>query len=279
MMRGKTDKPIILFQGGTHGHFLQRILSVASGYTSDFDFYKGKIGAHSKIGDDYLVEVSHPYLDYCYEPIPVWCFITISKENLYEILWYLTLAGGEYGINLLEHSQDEYEHMSKAKPDHKITELYSMVKNFQTDTDGYREMFKVAFYDVNGLVKLSKKTRKEYPAQNIIPVSMFYDQETFIKTVKHLLKTLGKEYKVDVTHHWDAFIAQKRQIIKSKQRVHSAFQHWVDKKSYDTSDFVIYEQAYLDFLIEEHIGKTIEICYPNGYPCNVLEHEARIDYV
>ena len=35
------NKPFLLFQGGTHGNFLAKCLSVASGECDNFDFYKG----------------------------------------------------------------------------------------------------------------------------------------------------------------------------------------------------------------------------------------------
>ena len=42
-----SNKPYLLFQGGTHGNFLAKCLSVASGECDNFDFYNGLKGAHN----------------------------------------------------------------------------------------------------------------------------------------------------------------------------------------------------------------------------------------
>ena len=261
--------PILLFQGGTHGNFLSRCLSVASGVVEDFNFYRNNKGAHAKSGHfSKVVDHVHECNDE-----NVFAYINIKLSDLYILNWHVFFAAGEFGIDVLTLKNfDEIEKVINHKSAHPVVvEGFATQVNIFKDNGipGLREMFKRSFSSTNGLLTKQSEVFAKHNIENIFEFSWFYDQKIFCEKVKGLLVNLGHDYKVDISHHQQEFIDRKQNIIESKKLVEHAFNCYTSNTSMDISNFCIYEQAYLDYLIEQHLGYEIENW--QEYPTNTQD--------
>lgn len=262
--------PILLFQGGSHGNFLSKCLTVASGVTQDFNFYGNKKGAHNKIGE-FIQLVDHVHE--CEDTNNVFAYVNIKLSDLYILNWHVFFAAGEFGLDILTIKNfEEIEKVINHKSAHQI-----VVNGFATQVDifkddsilGLREMFKRSFSATNGLLTKQSEVFAKHNIENIFEFSWFYNQKIFCEKVKGLLVNLGYEYKVDTLHHQQEFLDRKQNIIESKKLVELAFKCYTSNTSMDISNFCIYEQAYLDYLIEQNLGYEIENW--QEYPTNTQD--------
>jgi len=272
---GTMTLPILLFQGGTHGNFLSRCLSVASGAIPDFDFYGSNHGAHASIGSKRIIDHFHEDELSLKDENNIFVYISIDHSDLYILLWYTMLAAGEFGADVLTIKDfDDMEKILNQKTRYaqilknNIRKQVDIFKN--DDIRGMREFFK-------DLIKVTAKSffeRQEdvlnrHNIENIFKFAWFYDQEIFCKQVEKLLVDLGYNYKVDIAHHQQTFLDRKQNIIQSKKLVELAFECYTSNTSMDISNFCLYEQSYLDYLIEQHLGYEIEIYVE--YPTNTQD--------
>ena len=250
--------PILLFHAGTHGNFLSRCLTVASGVGEDFNFYENKKGAHNKIGE-FIQLVDHVHE---YNNADVFVYINFKLSDLYILNWHIFFAAGEFGLDVLTTKNfDKLIKVINHKSAHPV-----VVGGFTTQVNifkdngilGLREMFKKLFSASNGILTTQSELYAKHTIGNIFEFSWFYNQEIFCKQIEKLLIDLGYEYKVDISDHQQEFIDRKQNIIESKKLVELAFKCYTSNTSMDISNFCIYEQAYLDYLIEQHLGYEIE---------------------
>ena len=270
--------PILLFQGGTHGNFLVRCLSVASGEIQDFNFYGSNYGAHASIGSKRIINHLHPHhgphdLSLSDEN-DIFVYVSIDQSDLYILVWHAMLAAGDFGLDVLTIKDfDDIEKILLNQPyaqniKNNIKKQVDIFKN--DDIRGMREFFK-------NLIKVTEKSffeRQEdilnrHNIENIFKFAWFYDQEVFCKQVEKLLIKLGYTYKIDIAHHQQTFLDRKQNIIQSKKLVKLAFECYTSNTSMDISNFCLYDQSYLDFLIEQHLGYEIEIS--QEYPTNTQD--------
>jgi hypothetical protein len=263
--------PILLFQGGTHGNFLSRCLTVASGVNEDFDFYKNKKGAHNN-HDEFIKLVDHVH-DREATTNNVFVYINFKLSDLYILNWHILFAAGEFGLDILTIKNfEELENVINQNSSHPIlTGGFTSQVNIFKDNGilGLREMFKKLFSASNGILTIQSEVYAKHTIANIFEFSWFYNQKIFCKQIEKLLIDLGYEYKVDIAHHQQEFIDRKQNIIESKKLVELAFKCYTSNTSMDISNFCIYEQAYLDYLIEQHLGYEIENW--QEYPKNTLD--------
>jgi hypothetical protein len=144
--------PVLLFQGGTHGNFLSRCLSVSSGEGTDFSFYANKNGAHNNTGYDTKI-VNHVHV---HENNDIWTYINVDTDDLYVLYWHILFAAGEFGVNVLELKNfNILEQLVNDKKTHSIVQggLKDQVNIFKDNsTIGLREMFKRSFSEKNGIL-------------------------------------------------------------------------------------------------------------------------------
>ena len=270
--------PILLFYSGTHGNFLTRCLCVASATIQDFDFYGSKHGAHAPMGpkgSKRIIYHLHPDDLLLNDENDIFVYISIDQSDLYILLWHIMFAAGEIGADILTIKDfDDIEKMSNQKTRHAQilkNQLRKQVDSFKNDDiRGIREFFK-------NLIKITEKRLFEcqedvlnrHNIENIFKFAWFYDQEVFCKQVEKLLIKLGYTYKIDIAHHQQIFLDRKQNIIQSKKLVELAFECYTSNTSMDISNFCLYEQSYLDFLIEQHLGYEIEIW--QEYPTNTQD--------
>lgn len=262
--------PILLFQGGTHGNFLSRCLSVASGKTKDFDFYGGRKGAHNQYNKfAKIVEHVHEHDD-----TNVFVYINFNLSDLYILHWHLFFAAGEFGLDLLTVKNfDEIISLINHKSAHPLVVgcFAQQVNIFKDDgVTGLREMFKLVFSQSHGLLTKQSEILAKHNINNMFEFSWFYNQKIFCKKVKGLLETLGYDYKTDISHHQQQFLDRKQDILQSKKLVELAYQCYTTNTSMDISKFCIYEQGYLDYLIQQYLGYEIEN-WQEGYPKNTKD--------
>ena len=267
-------RPVLLFHPGTHGNFLARCLNVASATIQDFDFYGSNYGAHAPMGSKRIIYHLHPM--FLNDEDDILVYISIDQSDLYILSWHVLYAGDEFGVDVL--TINDFDDMEKilnqiTKQAHIIgkNNIREQVDSFKNDDiRGFREFFK-------NLIKATEKhlfashedVLNRYNIENIFKFARFYDQEVFCKQVEKLLIKLGYEYKIDIAHHQQTFLDRKLNILQSKKLVDRAFKCYTSNTSMDISNFCIYEQSYLDFLIEQHLGYEIENW--QEYPTNTQD--------
>ena len=261
--------PKLLFQTGSHGNFLSRSLSVASGIQKDFDFYnyeKKKKGAHGNTTFKKIVSHAHSF-----ETSDIWCNIEINVDDLYILMWHTLYAGGGYGLDLLK--INSYKNLWDFKDKvgiHIQNSIFEQAKVFEHDgVRGIREFFKLMHKPTNGLLATYNKNTRNKNIKRNFKFKWFYNKDKFLSECKLLLQSLGYKYCVDISKKWEDFIKNKKKILQSKERVQYAFSCYVSGNSIDISNFGVYEQAFLDHLIEQHLGYEIELC--TEYPTNTRD--------
>lgn len=271
--------PILLYQGGTHGNFLSRCLSVSSGTEQDFDFYLDKKGAHANQGFIRLVDHLHPYPFYPYPSLDtkdIWCYIHITPMDLYILNWHIMYAAGEFGIDLLNVTDmSDILLFVNSKQTHPVVKdgLKDQVNIFKdSGITGLREMFKLSFRSSNGSLQNQKEYYEKYTVANKFNFEWFYDYENFKHNLIRLLTDLGKEYSYDIEHHWKDFINRKQEVIQSKVEVERAMECFRSNLDMDISNFCVYQQGYLDHLVEQYLGYEIEL-WQDGYPQNMRNYK------
>lgn len=263
------SKPFLLFQGGTHGNFLTKCLTVASGKCDNFDFYNGSRGAHHKSTSmDYIIDFDH-------EPVDndIFCYVNVKEDDLYILSWHIFYAAGEFGINFLK--INDFDPLQKAC--HKNSEHPIVVEGFDNQVSqwsnqgrsGLREMYKMMLNESNGILTKQQEYYSTLKIQNKFEFSWFYDLDKFTKNLKILLDRLGYDYKVDISKNWQQFITMKNNIIKSKELVEYAFVCYNNSIPINISNLCVYEQAYLDYLIEKQLGYKMENW--ERYPTNTKD--------
>lgn len=274
--------PLLIFQAGTHGNLLTRCLSIASGVEPYFDPWKTNIGAHGNF-DNSINEKCHPpnTTKHVSPGMPVWCFITVTEHDRYKLELHSYLSAGELGLDFLQPWTMEslYQYVKEREDNPASHSLLRMIPLYSNDTDGLRELCKMLFKSTgsNGFDGVHKRTTQDWEFENLFKFEWFYDTERFVKELKHLLSTLGYEYNTDITPIAQKFKQRKQRVLDTQQQVEQALAHYLRGESYDISNFVVFQQAYLDHLLEQHYNIQLQIAYPDGYPTNTQDIELKED--
>jgi hypothetical protein len=277
------EQKIILFQGGTHGNFLERYLNVSCGHCENFDFFAGagfrsqedSHGAHNL--DDYKNQVFYSLHseDLYKEKIKnVFCYIYIKNADLYKVIWWTYLAEGEFGLNVINNDKnftDIFLNHIKLKSDHKLVSDNISFEHFQKTSNGLREYFKTSFKKLNGFLSKQESIIKEYNIENYFYFEDFYNNN-FDEKLKENLKI---DIKTETDHHKN-FVERKKDIISSEHKVRLAIDAFLKGQYYNLEDFCLYEQAYFDHLLEEHYDITLKTFYKQ-FPIDTIEYKIRKD--
>lgn len=270
--------PVIHKPPGAHGNFLVKCLNVASGLVEDQEFYgQDTIGAHATDFPEIIVQDDRQVLDQIKKDKRVWLFITIDQNDLYKYQWHYLYATNDFGFDVLKYLPDQ-AHQFYPKVPLVAKSLQEQYKHFDIhNMDSCREMYKLSFSQRSGHLARCNYVLKEYSYDLTLPFKTFYSKKDFLNCIPKLLKNLGHTQKKDIEHQYDNFIKKKESIIKSEQQVFRAFECYKNRTPMDISNFVLYEQAYLDYLIEKYLDKTRLIVYNNGYPKNTIDIEDRFE--
>jgi len=256
--------PILLFQGGTHGNFLSRCLSISSGTIEKFNLWGENHGAHANKHFKNIIDHLHPYdqarspkiVDYT-DTKDIHTFITFSHSDLYRIILWVFYAGGEARLNLLE---DKNLRHRISKNNHPIVkDMRNIIKNFEDNDNGTQEFLKKMLTHVHSF--LADQMQTQIDTRNIsyiINYKDFFEKDSFIIMVKDTLTRLGFEYNIDISDMHVKFIERMQPFIQSDHRVKQAFSAWLNQEDYDLSNFLLVEKACLDYYIEQHLGYEIE---------------------
>tara|TARA_R110000782_G_scaffold39147_6_gene91270 strand:- start:8438 stop:9271 length:834 start_codon:yes stop_codon:yes gene_type:complete len=270
--------PTIDYPPGAHGNFLIKCLNVASGLVEDREFYgKDRVGAHATDFPEIIVQNATKVTDQIHKEKRAWLFITLDKEDLYKYQWHYLYASNDFGFNVLKYLPDQAHQFYSN--DLLIAEsVREQFKHFDIhNIDSCREMYKLSFGQHSGHLTRMDHVLQEYSHDFRLPFKTFYNKKDFLNCIPKLLHHLGYTQKQDIEHQFDNFIKKKQSIIHSEQRVLRAFACYKDKTPMDISDFALYEQAYLDYLIEKYLGNTRLIVYNSGYPKNTIDIEHRLE--
>ena len=275
---GTMTLPTIDYPPGAHGNFLIKCLNVASGLVEDREFYgKDRVGAHATDFPEIIVQNATKVTDQIHKEKRAWLFITLDKEDLYKYQWHYLYASNDFGFNVLKYLPDQAHQFYSN--DLLIAEsVREQFKHFDIhNIDSCREMYKLSFGQHSGHLTRMDHVLQEYSHDFRLPFKTFYNKKDFLNCIPKLLHHLGYTQKQDIEHQFDNFIKKKQSIIDSEQRVLRAYACFKDKTPMDISDFALYEQAYLDYLIEKYLGNTRLIVYNSGYPKNTIDIEHRLE--
>ena len=258
--------PVLAFVPGSHGNFISRCLSVASGVQPDFNFYKNTVGAHAEANFKKVVISTHS---------PEWvghkdifCLVDFDDDDMFILTWHAHFAASDTGFDILKVKDfnDVQKFIDKDKDAHGIKYL---MDHYNGDgIPGLRELFKKRLIIDSPLITRLDHIKKDYTIHNKFQFSWCYDKKMFCKQIENLCTKLGYDYKVDITHHIEEFIEKKQNIIEAHALVNRAFQFYKNKKDMNISTLSLYEQAYLDCLIEKDLGYEIELW--KEYPTNTI---------
>jgi len=275
---GTMTLPTIDYPPGAHGNFLIKCLNVASGLVEDREFYgKDRVGAHATDFPEIIVQNATKVTDQIHKEKRAWLFITLDKEDLYKYQWHYLYASNDFGFNVLKYLPDQ-AHQFYSNDFLVAESVREQFKHFDIhNIDSCREMYKLSFGQHSGHLTRMDHVLQEYSHDFRLPFKTFYNKKDFLNCIPKLLHHLGYTQKQDIEHQFDNFIKKKQSIIDSEQRVLRAFACYKDKTPMDISDFALYEQAYLDYLIEKYLGNTRLIVYNSGYPKNTIDIEHRLE--
>jgi hypothetical protein len=268
------EQKIILFQGGTHGNFLEKYLNVGCGYNQNFDFFKNNFGSHNF--ENYTNKkflCHHPNLFHD-EIKNVFCYIYVEQEDLYKLTWHTYLATGEFGLNLLDRSKNFnniFLNHINLNADHSVVSDNISFRHFEKTDNGLREYFKTSFKKSNGFLLTQESIIKNYSIENYFSFKDFYSN----KFDQKLKENLNIDIKIKTNNH-QIFLTRKKDIIDSEHKVKEAVDAFIKEKYYSLEDFCLYEQAYFDHLIEEYYSITLKTFYKQ-YPSNTFEYTVRED--
>lgn len=270
--------PAIDYPPGAHGNFLIKCLNVASGLVEDQEFYgKDRVGAHATDFPEIIVQNASKVTDQIHKEKRSWLFITLDQEDLYKFQWHYLYASNDFGFNVLKYLPDQAHKFYS----NDLLVAESVREQFKTfdihNIDSCREMYKLSFGQHSGHLTTMNYVLQEYSHDFRLPFKTFYNKKDFLNCIPKLLNHLGYTQKQDIEHQFDNFIKKKQSIIDSEQRVLRAFACYKDKTPMDISNFVLYEQAYLDYLIEKYLCNTRLIVYNSGYPKNTIDIEHRLE--
>jgi len=262
--------PILLFQGGTHGNFLNRCLSISSGTIEEFDLWDGHHGAHANKQFKNIMSHLHPYET---DADDIHTYIKYDYSDLYRIIVYLYYAGGDNNVYLLDDT--DLRHRISTKEYMKFgntlsKDLQNNIRNFEDNDAGNGEFLKkLLTYMHAHLINANQTNVDTRNISYIINYRNFFEKDSFIIMVKDTLTRLGYEYKIDISDTCIKFIERMQPFIQSDYRVKQAFSAWLNKEKYNLDDFLLVEKACLDYYIEQHLGYEIENW--QEYPTNTQD--------
>ena len=279
-------KEIILFQGGTHGNFLERYLNVGCSHSKNFDFFTdSSFGSHSNnyssnqtkylsLHPHVLTEKHHEDDVHFDKSKNIFCYIHIEQADLYKLFWWTYLAAGNFGLNLINNDKnfiDIFLNHIKLKSAHYLVSNNVSFKHFEKTNNGLREYFKNSFKKSNGFLLTHESIIKEYNIENY-----FYYKDFYSNNIDQKIKENLKIEVKNKTNNHKLFIENKKDIIDSEYKVKSAVESFIKGQYYNLEDFCLYEQAYFDHLIEEYYNIKLQTYYKN-YPSNTSDYQIRED--
>ena len=282
------DEKIILFQGGTHGNFLERYLNISGGYISkDFNFFTDSFGSHNtknyRNNTNKIFVAQHPHILAEKKPGAltltdksknIFCYIHIEQDDLYKLFWWTYLAAGNFGLNLINNDKNFtniFLNHIKDNAKHNVVVNNISFQNFEKTSNGFREYFKTSFKKSNGFLLNHESIIKEYDIENYFYYKDFYGDDIDQKIKENL--------KIDVkikTNNHKLFVESKKSIIESEYKVKSAVDAFINGQYYNLENFCLYEQAYFDHLIEEHYNIKLKTFY-KSYPINTSDYKIQED--
>lgn len=277
------EQKIILFQGGTHGNFLERYLNVGCGYTENFDFFAGAghrsnkdtPGAHNL--DDYKTQIFsslHAEELYKNKIKNAFCYIYVKPTDLYKAIWWTYLAAGQFGLNLINHDKnftDVFLNHIKLNSDHNVVSENTSFDQFEQTSNGLREYFKTSFKKSNGFLSNQDQALASFDIEHYFYFEDFYHDD-FDQKIK---ENLNIDITVATDNHKN-FVKRKKDILTSEHKVKSAVDAFIKNQDCSLEDFCLYEQAYFDHLIEEHYNIKLQTYYEN-YPSTTSDYQIRKD--
>ena len=256
--------PILLFEAGTHGNLLSRCLSISSGTVKKFDVWGSKLGAHDNGRFQRVIDHFHASQT---DAKDIHTFITYSYNDLYKIMLYNLYAGGEHNLYLLNDTNLK-ERLFKNQ--HPVILSSKSLNSFENSLTGNRELLKYIIKNFHN--SYISTIQQQFDIRNIcytINYKDFFEKDNFIAMTKNTLTRLGYQYKTDVSDIHEKFLERMQPFIQSENRVTQAFTAWKNNESFDLGDFLLVEQACLDYYIEQHRGYEIENW--QEYPTNTQD--------
>jgi len=264
-----SNLPILLFSGGTHGNFIARCLSIASGVQQKYNLWGSHQGAHTAN----YIPVVQPLHHYETDKTDVFAFICLDEKDLYPAILHLYRAGGDLGLDLLD-DKDLRTRMYAAatsKPDITVG-WQNNLQYFEDTDDALREFLKLTIAHMSQhFLDIQTNVLNFRQISHFINFADLHDYQSFEKCIQKLVEGLGYTVVCNLQDIWQTFYTRNEHVLASQQRVFDAFNSYVEKRQQDVSQLTLFEQAYIDYLREKYTGKPAAVTYIHGYPKSTLQ--------
>ena len=249
----------IVYQGGTHGHFLRFYIDKHSKLSPAIEGTPfTEIGtSHNDSKCSNMVYEYHPIQPTCYKNIDEpHILITVDEEDLLILERSVTIRAGNFDIDT---------NSDQIKVDERFATLFTWSKKFNAlyglDADKVsiprfliRDFYKMSFLDVkkSGFIELDKHLKETKPDNCFeLPVSHFWDKDKLLETLHEINNKFNLSLDFSDTNIIDEF-QQRMPVLKTRNRANNIIDSIVNKQDIDISNIDTVEQAYISAWIEKN---------------------------
>ena len=249
----------IAFQGATHGNFLRFVIDKMSKRTPDIQgipFTDNNTShlplQYSDLIGRYHPTKSPPHFKHKDEPH---ILITVEPEDLQLLERSAPTRTGDFKVDITQENinipdifAEYYPWADKFKKYYNLDILEDSIPKFIM-----RDFYKLSFLDPSksGFIEVDKILRQNKPADTFeFPVSHFWNEEKFYKTLQNLSGHFDLEIQQDETIHKE-FI-KRLPWLETQHRADDVIDAIKQKRDMDITDLDTVEQAYLSAWIEKN---------------------------
>ena len=249
----------IVYQGGTHGHFLRFYIDKHSKLSPAIEGTPfTEIGtSHNDSKCSNMVYEYHPVEHTHYkntdEPH---ILITVDEQDLLILERSVTIRAGNFDIDT---------NLDQIRVDKRFANLFTWSKKFSElygiDADKesiprflMRDFYKMSFLDVkkSGYIELDKKLKNSKPANCFeLPVSHFWNKDKLLETLNDINNKFNLSLDFSDTSIIDEF-QQRMPVLKTRNRANNIIDSIINKQDIDISNIDTVEQAYISAWIEKN---------------------------
>jgi hypothetical protein len=260
----------IMFQSGTHGHYLRFCIDKFSSLTPEFPGtpFTENGTSHSELNYSGLVNLYHHWDDipYSKDIEDPYILITIDKDDVLFLERWTTIRSRDSKIDL----NNDYVKWSNKFLDllrwkDKLANYYNVdLEKHKIPRFVIRDFYKLTFLDIenNGYVKIDKRLRDNKPKNAFeFPISSFWDKHKFKETLEKLNRSLDLRIDTDNCVQTHDLFLKNLNFIDTRHRANEVIQAIRDRRDMPTHNLDTVEQAYVSAWIEQnHDYVQVPVC-------------------
>jgi len=258
----------IIYQGGTHGHFLIYFLDRFSSLTppikelpfTDNGTSHVEVNYSKKfIGEHEVGEAEGPMV-----------LITIDPTDILYLERIVNERAGDLKIDVNSDFLSD-DHLEQLGWRQKLKTLYNITDNI-VPRCVKRDLYKMGFLDVEqfGFLTQDKFLKSKMPKDTVyLPVSSFWDKAKFQDMIWRLDEKLNLEIKNVDWSVYDEFY-RRLQLIHTRLRVERVIKCIEKNQEMDLTELDVVEEAYISAYLEKN-NKFINVPFMHNFFTNTTE--------